>query len=142
KRQTKGDKAKKLGLEPLARMIMSQRGGDTEQMAERFVKGEVIDEDMAIQGAIDIMAEWIDDNAIARGRVRTLFQRKAILTSKVVKGKEEEGAKYKDYFEFSEPLYRIASHRFLAITRAEREGILSLKAQPDKDEALESLERF
>lgn len=142
KRQTKGDKAKKLGLEPLARMIMSQRGGDPEQMAERFLKGDVVDEDMAIQGAVDIMAEWINENAIARGRVRTLFQRKAIFASKLVKGKEEEGAKYRDYFDFSEPLYKVASHRFLAIIRAEREGILSLKAQPDKDDALESLERF
>lgn len=142
KRQTKGDKAKKLGLEPLARMIMSQRGGDPEQMAERFLKGDVVDEDMAIQGAVDIMAEWINENAIARGRVRTLFQRKAIFASKLVKGKEEEGAKYRDYFDFSEPLYKVASHRFLAIIRAEREGVLSLKAQPEKDDALESLERF
>ena len=142
KRQTKGDKAKKLGLEPLARMIMSQRGGDPEQMAERFLKGDVVDEDMAIQGAVDIMAEWINENAIARGRVRTLFQRKAVFASKLVKGKEEEGAKYRDYFDFSEPLYKVASHRFLAIVRAEREGILSLKAQPEKDDALESLERF
>jgi uncharacterized protein len=142
KRQTKADKAKKLGLEPLARMIMSQRGGDPEQMAERFVKGEVLDEDMAVQGAVDIMAEWINENAVARGRVRTLFQRKSILSSKLVKGKEEEGAKYRDYFEFSEALYKTASHRFLAIIRAEREGILAIKAQPDKEDALESLERF
>lgn len=142
KRQTKGDKAKKLGLEPLAKMIMSQRGGDPEQMAERFVKGDVLDEDMAIQGAIDIIAEWINENAAARARIRTLFQRKAVLASKLVKGKEEEGAKYKDYFDFSEPLYRTASHRFLALYRAEREGIISLKAQPEKEEALEQLERF
>ena len=142
KRQTKGDKAKKLGLEPLAKMIMSQRGGDPEQMAERFVKGDVLDEDMALQGAVDIIAEWINENAIARGRVRTLFQRKAVFTSKLVKGKEEEGAKYRDYFDFSEPLYKTVSHRFLAIIRAEREGILSIKAQPEKEDALESLERF
>lgn len=142
KRQTKGDKAKKLGLEPLAKMIMSQRGGDPEQMAERFVKGEVLDEEMAIQGAIDIIAEWINENAIARGRLRTLFQRKAVLSSKLVKGKDEEAAKYKDYFDFSEPIYKIASHRFLAIIRAEREGLLNLKAQPEKEDALETLERF
>lgn len=142
KRQTKGDKAKKLGLEPLAKMIMSQRGGDPEQMAERFVKGDVIDEDQAIQGAIDIIAEWINENEVARSRMRQLFQRKSILASKLQKGKEEEGAKYKDYFDFSEPLYRTASHRFLALYRAEREGILSLKAQPEKEAALEQLERF
>lgn len=142
KRQTKGDKAKKLGLEPLAKMIMSQRGGDPEQMAEKFVKGEVVDEDMAIAGAKDIIAEWINENAVARARMRTLFQRKSVLASKLVKGKEEEGAKYRDYFDFSEPLYKCASHRFLALFRAEREGIISLKAQPDQLEAIEQLERF
>ncbi len=142
KRQTKGDKAKKLGLEPLAKMIMSQRGGDPFVMADKFVKGEVIDEDMALSGAKDIIAEWINENTVARARVRTLFQRKSILTTKLVKGKEVEGVKYRDYFDFSEPLYKCASHRFLALFRAEREGILSLKTQPSKEEALESLERF
>ena len=142
KRQTKGDKAKKLGLEPLAKMIMSQRGGDPEQMAERFVKGDVEDEEMALSGAKDIIAEWINENAVSRARIRQLFQRKAILHSKLAKGKEEEGTKYRDYFDFSEPLYKSASHRFLALYRAEREGIISLKAQPDQDEALEQLERF
>lgn len=142
KRQTKGDKAKKLGLEPLARMIMSQRGGEPENMAEKFIKGEVIDEDMAIAGAKDIMAEWMNENAVARARLRQLFQRKSILVSKLQKGKEEVGAKYRDYFDFSEPLYKSASHRLLALIRAEREGFISLKAQPDQDEAIESLERF
>lgn len=142
KRQTKGDKAKKLGLEPLAKMIMSQRGGDPEQMAERFVKGEVEDEQMALQGAIDIIAEWVNENASARSRMRQLFQRKSILQSKVMKGKSEDGAKYRDYFDFSEPLYKTASHRFLALIRAEREGFISLKVQPDKEEAIELLERF
>lgn len=142
KRLTKGEKARKLGLEPLAKMIMSQHGGDPEQMAERFVKGEVIDEDMALQGARDIIAEWVNEHAGARARIRTLFQKRATLQSKLVKGKEEEGAKYRDYFDFSEPLSRTASHRFLALHRAEREGILSLKAQPVKDDAVEQLERF
>ena len=142
KRLTKGDKAKKLGLEPLAKMIISQRGGDPEQMAERFVKGDVIDEQMAIEGAKDIIAEWINENAVARARMRQLFQRRAVLHSKLVKGKDEEGAKYRDYFDFSEPLYKCASHRFLALYRADREGILSLKAQPAQEEALEQLERF
>jgi len=118
KRQTKGDKAKKLGLEPLAKMIMSQRGGVPIVMAEKFVKGEVIDEEMAISGSKDIIAEWINENTVARARVRTLFQKKSILTTKLVKGKEIEGAKYRDYFDFSEPLYKCASHRFLALYRA------------------------
>lgn len=142
KRQTKGEKARKLGLEPLAKMIMLQRGGDPEQMAERFVKGDVVDEDMAIEGAKDIIAEWINENAVSRARMRQLFQRRAVLQSKLVKGKEEEGEKYRDYFDFSEPLYKCASHRFLALFRAEREGIITLKAQPQQEEALEQLERF
>ncbi|MDP4798215.1 MAG: RNA-binding transcriptional accessory protein [Crocinitomicaceae bacterium] len=142
KRQTIGDKAKKLGLEPLARMIMAQRGGDPETMAEKFVKGDVEDEEMAISGAKDIMAEWMNENSAARARMRQMFQRKSVLASKLVKGKEEEGAKYRDYFDFSEPLYKCASHRFLALIRAEREGFISLKAQPDQQEAIESLERF
>ena len=142
KRLTKGEKAKKLGLEPLAKMIMAQRGGHPEVMAEKFVKGEVLDEDMAIDGAKDIIAEWINENTVARSRMRQMFQRKALLASKLVKGKDEEGAKYRDYFDFSEPLYKCASHRLLALIRAEREGIISLKSQPNQEEAIESLERF
>ena len=142
KRQTKGDKAKKLGLEPLAKMIMSQRGGNPEQMAEKFLKGEITDEKMAISGAKDIIAEWINENAVGRARIRQLFQRKSVLVAKLIKGKEEEGSKYRDYFNFSEPLYKCASHRLLALIRAEREGIISLKAQPIQEEALEQLERF
>ena len=142
KRQTKGDKAKKRGLEPLAKMIMAQRGGNPDAMAQQFVKGEVEDEDMAISGAKDIIAEWIHENSVARSRMRQLFQRKSILVSKLVKGKEEEASKYRDYFNFSEPLFRCASHRLLALIRAEREGFLSLKAQPDVEEAIDSLEQF
>jgi uncharacterized protein len=142
KRQTKGDKAKKLGLEPLAKMIMSQRGGNPEQMAEKFLKGEITDEKMAISGAKDIIAEWINENSVGRARIRQLFQRKSVLVAKLIKGKEEEGSKYRDYFNFSEPLYKCASHRLLALIRAEREGIISLKAQPIQEEALEQLERF
>lgn len=142
KRLTRGEKAKKLGLEPLAKMIISQRGGDPYQMADRFVKGEVIDEDMAIAGAKDIMAEYMNENAVFRARMRTMFQRKSILSSTIMKGKKEEGDKYKDYFEFSEPLHRIPSHRFLALYRGEREGILGIKAMPEKEDALEMMERF
>ncbi len=142
KKLTRGEKAKKLGLEPLAKMIISQRGGDPWQMAERFVKGEVFDEDMAIAGAKDIMAEYMNENAAFRSRLRTLFQRKSVLTSRVMKGKSEDAQKYKDFFDFNEPLYKIPSHRFLAIYRGEREGLLGLKVQPDKEQALEQMERF
>ena len=142
KRETKGDKAKKQGLEPLARMIMAQRGGEPEVMASKFVKGEVEDEDMAIQGAIYIMAEWMNENVALRAKLRQLFQRKSVLTSKLVKGKDTEAEKYRDYFDFNEPLYKCASHRFLALFRADREGLLKLKVQPSKDEASEMMYRF
>jgi uncharacterized protein len=142
KRLTRGEKAKKLGLEPLAKMIISQKGGNLLQMAERFVKGDVIDEEMAIEGAKDIMAEYINENANFRAKMRILFQRKSILSSKVMKGKAGAGEKYKDYFDFSEPLYKVPSHRFLALFRGEREGILGLKAIPNKEEAIEITERY
>jgi uncharacterized protein len=142
KRVTKGDKAKKMGLEPLAKMIISQRGGNPEVMAEKFVKGDVQDENAAIAGAKDIMAEWMNENLQMRSRLRQLFQRKSVLVSKLVIGKEEEAAKYRDYFDFSEPLTRCASHRLLALIRAEREGFVSLKSQPDSKEALDILELY
>ncbi len=142
KRETKGDKAIKQGLEPLAKMIMSQRGGEPEYLASKFVKGEIEDEEMAIQGAIYIMAEWINENVACRAKLRQLFQRKASIASKLVKGKDAEAEKYKDYFDFSEPLHKCASHRFLALYRADREGLLKLKVQPSKDEALDLISRF
>lgn len=141
RRETKGDKAKKAGLEPLAKMIMSQRGGDVESMASRFVKGDIDSEAEAIQGAKDIIAEWINESISARAKLRNLFNRKGKLISKLVKGKEQEAAKYKDYFDFSEPLYKTASHRFLALYRADREGLLKVNVAPEKDEALEVLNR-
>ncbi len=141
KRQTRGEKARKLGLEPLAKMIMSQRGGDPDRMAEKFVRGEVLDEDMAIQGAKDIMAEWMNEDTRTRGRLRQLFERRSVVSSSLVKGKEEEGEKYRDYFSHSEPLKYCASHRFLALYRASREGILQLKVRPEDEPAIEQLER-
>lgn len=142
KRLTKGEKARKLGLEPLARMIMSQRGGDPERMAERFVKGEVLDEAMAIEGALEIIAEWMNENVSLRARLRQLFERRSTVKSKLMKGKETEGEKYKDYFDHSESLKNCASHRFLALYRASREGIVSLKVRPEDEMALEQVERF
>jgi uncharacterized protein len=142
KRLTRGEKAKKLGLEPLAKMIMAQLGGDPLQMANRFVKGEVQDEASAIEGAKDIMAEYMNENLSFRARMRTLFQRKAILGSKIMKGKKELAEKYQDFFDFSEPLYKIPSHRFLALYRGEREKLLSIKALPEKEDALDIMERF
>lgn len=141
RRETRGDKAKKAGLEPLARMIMSQRGGDVFSMAARFVKGAIESEEDAVQGAKDIIAEWINESVSARAKLRNLFVRKGKLAAKLVKGKETEAAKYKDYFDFSEPLYKTASHRFLALYRADREGLLKLTVQPEKEESLQVLYR-
>lgn len=142
KRLTRGEKARKLGLEPLAKMIMSQRGGDPEQMADRFIRGEIYDEEMAIAGAKDIIAEWVNENETLRDRLRQQFERHATLTSKVAKGKETEGEKYKDYFDYSGSLLRCPSHRFLAIHRASKEGILNIKARPDEERALQNVTRF
>lgn len=141
RKETRGDKAKKAGLEPLAKMIMSQHDGDVFSMASRFVKGSIETEDDAIQGAKDIIAEWINESITARAKLRHLFTRKSKLTSKLVKGKEVEAEKYKDYFDFSEPLFKTVSHRFLALYRAFREGFIKLSVQPEKEEALELLYR-
>ncbi len=141
KRLTKGEKAKKAGLEPLAKMIMSQRGGDPETMSEKYLNDEFPTEKEAIQGAKDIIAEWINENTILRQKLRYLFQKKARLTTKVNKGKEQEGQNYKDYFSLDEPVSRISSHRFLAVMRAGREGIIAVKTRPNSDEALEIIER-
>lgn len=142
KRLTRGEKAKKLGLEPLAKIIMSQRGGDPEVSAERFLKGDVYEIEDAIAGAKDIIAEWINETENLRVRLRQTFERRAMLTSKLVKGKDEQADKYKDYFDYSQPLHRCPSHRFLALYRASREGLLNVKARPEEEGVLEQIERF
>lgn len=142
KRQTKAEKARKAGLEPLARMLMSQRGGDPEQMASRFLKGEIFSEEEAIDGALHIIAEWINETIPLRERLREQFSKHAVLEAKVQKGKESEGEVYKNYFNHSERLSSCPSHRFLAISRAASCGILSLKARPDEEKALQQVERF
>ena len=142
KRQTKGEKAKKLGLEPLAKIIFSQNGSNPLQLAKLYISTEIEHENEAIQGAKDIIAEWMNENLDVRARLRSLFQRKSYVTTKLMKGKLQEGEKYKDYFAFSEAITKIPSHRFLAIYRGEREGKLSLKVQPDKEEAIQVLERY
>lgn len=142
RKETKGDKARKAGLEPLAKMICAQRGGSPLDMASKFVKDDVENEEMAIEGAKHIIAEWVNEHHAVRAKLRELFKRRAVLQSKVVKGKDQEAEKYKDYFDFSEPLYKTASHRFLALYRANREGLLKLKAQPEKEQAEEIIHRF
>lgn len=141
KRQTRAEMARKKGLEGLAKVIMSQQNIDVEAKALQFVKGDVKDTDEAIAGACDIIAEWVSENEFARNTIRNIFQRDAVITAKVVKGKEEEGDKYRDYFDFSERLSRCSSHRILAIRRGESEGFLRVNIAPDEDAALERLDK-
>lgn len=141
KRQTRAEKARKKGLEGLAKIIMDQQPIDIEAKAQTFVKGEVKDIKEAISGAQDIIAEWVNEDEYARNTIRNLFQREAVITSKVVKGKEEEGDKYREYFDFSEKLSKASSHRILAIRRGEAEGFLQVNIAPDEDAALERLDK-
>jgi uncharacterized protein len=142
KRKTRAVKAKEKGLEPLAKIIIKQYERDVEGKAAQFVSEEVADAGEALQGARDIIAEWINENSVARDIVRSVFDRGAILSSSLVKGKEEEGIKYKDYFDFSEPLKKCPSHRLLAIRRGEKEGILKVSISPDEEEILHRLGRY
>jgi uncharacterized protein len=142
KRRTKAQIAREKGLEPLAKIIMSQRRNDIERAAERFLNDKVESVDDALSGAREIIAEWINENAKARNIVRSVFEREAEITCKVVKGKEEEGDKYRDYFDVSEPLRLITSHRLLAMRRGENEGFLRISVSPDEDKAIERLDKF
>lgn len=142
KRKTRAEVARQKGLEPLATLLMLQRENNLSTRAEAFVKGEVKDVEEALKGARDIIAEQVNEDERARNQVRNQFARQAVITAKVVKGKEEEAAKYQDYFDFSEPLKRCTSHRLLAIRRAEAEGLLKITISPDDDECTERLERL
>jgi len=141
KRKTRAEAARQKGLEPLATILMMQRENNLMARVRTFVKGEVKDEEDALKGARDIIAEQVSEDERARNQVRNQFSRQAIISSKVVKGKEEEAAKYKDYFDFSEPLKRCTSHRLLAIRRGEAEGLLKVSISPDDEECTERLER-
>ncbi|MDR2916827.1 MAG: RNA-binding transcriptional accessory protein [Tannerella sp.] len=142
KRRTRAQIAREKGLEPLAKIIMSQRQADPENIAERYLSDDVPATDDALSGARDIIAEWINENATARNMVRSVFEREAVISSRVVKGKEEEGDKYRDYFEASEPLRRISSHRLLAMRRGESEGFLRVDISPDEEHAMERLDKY
>ncbi|MBQ8502610.1 MAG: RNA-binding transcriptional accessory protein [Bacteroides sp.] len=141
KRKTRAEAARQRGLEPLATLLMLQREVHPEKRAESFVKGEVKNVEDALKGARDIIAEQVSEDERARNSVRQAFARQGMLTAKVVKGKEEEAAKYRDYFDCSEPLKRCSSHRLLAIRRAEAEGMLKVSISPNDDECVERLER-
>lgn len=139
KRQTRAEIARKKGLEGLAKWLMSQAPVAVEQKAADFVGKEVADADEALKGACDIIAEWVNEDEKARQTVRNIFAREAVITSKVVKGKETEGEKYSDYFAFSAILSRCPSHRLLAIRRGEAEGFLRVSISPDDDKCIEKL---
>lgn len=142
KRKTRAEAARQKGLEPLATLLMLQRENNLDARLHAFVKGEVKDEEDALKGARDIIAEQVSEDERARNQLRNQFSRQATITSKVVKGKEEEAAKYRDYFDFSEPLKRCSSHRLLAIRRGEAEGLLKVTISPDDEECSERLERM
>lgn len=141
KRVTRAEMARKKGLEPLAKLIAAQREPFLSGRVPAFVQGEVKDEEEALSGARDIIAEWVNENERTRNQVRFAF-RQAVITAKVIKGKEEEGAKYRNYFQFEEKLSRCQSHRLLAVRRGEEEGFLRVSIAPaDDDACLESLYR-
>ena len=143
KRRTRAQVARERGLEPLAAIIMLQRGQDPENAARRFVIGDVKNTDEAIKGAQDIIAENVNEDERARQTVRSAFRREAVITSKVVKTKAETGeaAKYSDYFDFAEPLRRCSSHRMLAMRRGEAEGVLRVSISPDDEGCADRLKR-
>ena len=141
KRKTRAELARQRGLEPLAALLMAQREPNPERAAARYIKGEVKDAEEALKGARDIIAEQVSENEQTRQQVRNAFARQAVLTAKVVKGKEAEAANYRDYFDCSESLKRCSSHRLLAMRRGEAEGVLRVSIAPDEERCLEQLER-
>ena len=141
KRKTRASIAREKGLEPLALLIFKQQEKDVEGIAEKYLNDEVEDVNEALKGARDIIAEWVNEDQRARNGIRHLFEHEAIISSRMVKGKEDEGMKYKDYFEYSEPLRKCPSHRLMAIRRGEDEGFLKVSIEPSDENAIEILEK-
>ncbi|MGL5683217.1 MAG: Tex family protein [Marinifilaceae bacterium] len=142
KRQTRATKAREKGLEPLAARIMKQGREVPEDLAEAFLTDDVESVEEALQGARDIIAEWVNESEVARNRVRQITDRDIDVVSKVVKGKESEGEKFTDYFDFREPLRKTPSHRLLALKRGENEGFLRVSLVADDEVIVESLDRI
>ena len=143
RRKTKGDVAKENGLEPLAKQIMAQRPADLSSLASRYLSDKVTTEAEALQGASDIIAEWINENMFIRRTLRKVFQRKALIVTEVAKGKADDEAaqKYSQYFDWNESLAKAPSHRVLAMLRAEKEGFIKMKVQVDTEETLPFIEK-
>lgn len=142
KRRTKAEIARQKGLEPLAKMIMSQNNDDVNGMAKRFInkEKEVNNEDEALKGACDIIAEWISENINGRNKIRKIYHKDGIISSSLVKSKEAEAQNYKQYFDLKEPIAKAPSHRILALFRAEEEGLLKVKLSIDANDALNVLD--
>lgn len=140
RKKTRASVARDRGLEPLARIVIRQQDKAIVKKAEEFIAGEVGSVEEALQGARDIIAEWVSENRRSRESVRRLFGGSARIESKVIRGKENEGMKYRDYFEFSEPLSRCPSHRLLAMFRGESEGFLKIRLEPEPESAIRLLE--
>ncbi|EHO15498.1 Tex family protein [Myroides odoratimimus] len=141
-RKTKADTARENGLEPLAKVIMAQNAHDIESIAAKYLNDKVGSEEEAIQGASDIIAEWINENMYVRKSLRRKFQRSGVISTKVVKAKKEEenAQKFEQYFDWAEPVYKIPAHRLLAILRAEKEGFIKFNVGIDKSEAISFIE--
>ena len=144
KKKTKADVARENGLEPLAKIIMAQNNDDIDFISSKYLNENVLNEDHALQGARDIIAEWINENIYVRKQLRRLYQRKASISTKVVKKKQEEenAQKFNQYFDWSENLSKTPSHRLLAMLRAENEGFVKLKVEAENDEALDIIEEI
>jgi len=140
KRKTKAQAAKENGLEPLANLLLEQKDIDLTKEALKFINEKVVDTDAALQGARDIIAEMVNEDAQVRARLRKLFETEATLQSKVITDKETAGIKYKDYFDFSEPIAKTPSHRILAVLRGFLEGYLRIAISPEEERALEMTE--
>ena len=142
KKKTKADVARENGLEPLAKIIMAQNNEDVDFIASRYLNDKVVNEDEALQGARDIIAEWINENTYVRKLLRRLFTRTATITTKVVKTKkdEENAQKFSQYFDWSENITKAPAHRLLAMLRAENEGFIKIKVEIESDDAIANIE--
>ena len=142
KRRTRAEIAREKGLEPLAKIIMKQQTVDIQNVVNRFITSDVMNAADALQGARDIIAEWVNETEAARNAIRSIFSHEAIISSKMVKGKEEEAQKYRDYFDCSEKLSHCSSHRLLAMRRGESEGFLRVNITADDDKCIARLLRI
>ena len=142
KKRTRAEIAREKGLEPLAKILMAQHSNQVFTSAKPFITSEVTSEEEALKGARDIIAEWVNESEAARNAVRSNFSHEGVITSKLIKGKEDEAAKYRDYFDASEKLSRISSHRLLAMRRGEAEGFLRVGISGDDDKCMERLLRI